>query len=195
MRRPLALLGALLLSAPLAGCSEEPDPLPPEPAEEAAPSDGLLFASSAEDIVMKEAPQGSVFADAEAEAQAEREAAAKAARASTAARAGGGSSDDRGGEGILTSAQIKAVVKAKTPQVRACYERELKKHDGLRGKVVLGWTIQPSGKVTGARVVRNSTRNSEMTPCMVRAVSDWRFPRAQEPFDVEYPFVFKPRDW
>ena len=95
----------------------------------------------------------------------------------------------------LTAAQVKAVVNSKMPQVRACYEKELKKRDGLRGKVVMSWTIAASGAVSGARVVSNSTRNPTMVPCMIRAVAGWSFPKAEAPFDVEYPFVFKPRDY
>jgi TonB family protein len=189
MNRSLSLLGALVLSVFLTGCGEEPAPVAEEPATEAPASEGLMFASSADEIVMKEAPAG-LFADAKAEAEAD----AAEEKRETAARAGG-SGDDRGGAGILTSDQIQNVVRAKMPQVRACYERELKRHDGLKGKVVLGWTIRPDGSVGGVRVVRNTTRNAEMTPCMLRAVSEWRFPRAAEPFDVEYPFVFKPRDF
>lgn len=184
MHRILAVvfLCSALVAAP--GCGEEP---PEEPVVEATPEatpdpDASLFASSAEDIVMKEAPQGSVFA------------AAKAEPAPAPAAAAAPPPADSGGR-TITPAQVKAVVKAKTPQVRACYERELKKQDGLRGKVVLGWTIKADGRVTGARAVRNSTRNTAMIPCMISAVSSWRFPRAEAGFDVEYPFVFKPRDW
>lgn len=172
------------MSLALAGCGEEPEPI----AEEATPSPelggGLLFASSADDIVMKEAPKGAIFGESPKEA---------APAPATAARAGGDAPSTGGRP--LSAKQIKRVVKAKTPQVRACYERELKMHDGLRGKVVLGWTIRADGTVTGARAVSNSTRNSAMVPCMTRAVANWRFPRASEAFDVEYPFVFKPRDY
>ena len=192
MNRLSHILGVLMLVASLGGCGESSEPLEDEPAVvEATPAEGLMFASSAEDIVMKEAPKSSVFAEAE------KAAATKASeKRKTAPRAGGsGSGDSVEAVSALTADQVKAVVKAKTPQVRACYERELKKHDGLRGTVVVGWTIGASGTVSGARAVRNSTRNSEMIPCMTRAISKWRFPRAKESFDVEYPFVFRPRDW
>ena len=202
MTRPLLALAALLLLLP--GCGEEPASAEPEtpemtepaPAEAAEPvEDGALFASAAEDIVMKEAPSGSVFGSAEAKGEAKTKPAATTASASTAARAGGGGAGEVDGGRTITADQVKAVVKAKTPQVRACYERELKKREGLRGKVVLAWTIRANGTVTGTHAVRNTTRNTAMIPCMTRAVSQWRFPRAESPFDVEYPFVFKPRDW
>ncbi|MCO4770107.1 MAG: AgmX/PglI C-terminal domain-containing protein [Deltaproteobacteria bacterium] len=185
IRLPVALVAFLLL---LPGCGEEPVPEEPETAAPAPAADAPLFASAAEEIVMKEAPASSVFAKAEAE----KKAAAQASKESTAAR--GGEAEYQGGR-TLTADQVKAVIKAKTPQVRACYERELKKHDGLRGKVVIGWTIRANGSVSGARAVQNTTRNQTMIPCMTRAVSDWRFPRAEASFDVEYPFKFKPRDW
>jgi len=207
MTRPLLALAALLLLLP--GCGEEPAPAEPEtpelaepaPAEAAEPAEGgALFASAAEDIVMKEAPSGSIFGSAEAKGDAKAKPAATkpaatTAATSTAARTGGGGAGEVDGGRTITADQVKAVVKAKTPQVRACYERELKKREGLRGKVVLAWTIRANGTVTGTHAVRNTTRNTAMIPCMTRAVSQWRFPRAESSFDVEYPFVFKPRDW
>lgn len=190
----------LLILIALTGCPSEeaaepvtPAPAPAAPATaEPDPAAGL-FASSVDEIVMKEsAPalgsltqgDGSIR---EPDDVREKRIAEKKTRAAPAPEATGGKT--------ISAAQVKAVVKAKMPQVRACYEKELKKHDGLRGKVVMSWTIHGSGKVSGVRVVRNTTRNSTMVPCMIRAVAGWRFPKAQAPFDVEYPFVFKPRDY
>lgn len=185
----------LALLAFLVGCPAE-EIAPAQPAEvpaAAAPvvddgAGGGLFGSSVDEIVMKEAApslgsltKGTGDIREPDDLREKRIAAEKPAEIE----------DGR----TLTAAQVKAVISAKTPQVRACYEKELKKRDGLAGKVVVSWTISASGKVSGVRVVRNTTRNSTMVPCMIRAVSSWTFPKAEAPFDVEYPFVFRPKDY
>lgn len=95
----------------------------------------------------------------------------------------------------ITPRQIKHVIDRNQAQVTACYERELKSSPGLRGKVVVGFVIGADGRVRPPRVVRNTTRNRDMLPCIKRAVRSWRFPTAEGPADVEYPFAFKPRDF
>ncbi len=187
-------LPTLILFASLLGCPVEETvsaPPPPEPA--AVPQDdgggGGLFASSADEIVMKDrAPSLGSLTQAPGDIREPDDVRKKRVDTSAAVTA------DLGGR-TLTASQVKAVVSAKTPQVRACYEKELKKSSGLSGKVVVSWTISASGKVSGARMVRNTTRNSAMVPCMIRAVSSWTFPQAESPFDVEYPFVFRPKDY
>ena len=61
------------------------------------------------------------------------------------------------------------------------------------GEWLSGATV---GKLlTGLRTVRNSTRNSSLSKCIIQNVSRWSFPRAEASLDIEYPFSFKPRDW
>jgi outer membrane biosynthesis protein TonB len=100
----------------------------------------------------------------------------------------------REGGRALDSSQIKSVVDTRSPQVKACYERELKKNPALGGKMVVSWTIGADGRVRSPRVVRNSTGSRAMVPCVTKAVADWRFPKAESPSDVEYPFAFRSQD-
>ncbi|GEM_PF-2450474 len=98
---------------------------------------------------------------------------------------------DAGGR-TLSGEQVQAGIRPNLPQVRACYEKELKKGADFGGKVVVGWTIGADGKVRAPRVVRNSTGNRAMLSCITRVVSRWRFAEAESPTDIEYPFRFKP---
>ncbi len=102
---------------------------------------------------------------------------------------------DRGlgvpGGRTLPPAAIKSTIKRNLPQVKACYERELKQKPTLEGKVVVAWTIGADGRVRRPRVVRNSTGSRGFLPCVTRSVASWRFPRAESPSDIEYPFVFR----
>ena len=101
----------------------------------------------------------------------------------------------RTGGRTLSAEQIQTTIQHNSGQVRACYERELKSTPSLQGKVVLAWTIGADGRVRSPRSARNSTGNRELSTCLHRAVRTWVFPRAESPQDVEYPFVFKPREF
>jgi len=94
----------------------------------------------------------------------------------------------------LSSSQIKSTILKRIPQVRACYERELKKNSSLAGKVLATWTIRPDGSVGSTRIKRNTTGSRALLPCITKAVSSWRFPASKSSADVEYPFVFKPTE-
>lgn len=90
-----------------------------------------------------------------------------------------------------TTSQIKGTIQRNMPQIRACYERQLKASPSLAGKVVMGWTLRADGAVEGARAVANSTRSSALAKCMASTMARWRFGKAEASSDVEYPFVFK----
>lgn len=95
----------------------------------------------------------------------------------------------------ISADQIQDTIQQSSGQIRACYERELKSSPSLSGKVVLSWTIGADGRVRSPRAARNTTGNRELPSCLKRAVRGWSFPRAESPQDVEYPFVFKPREF
>ena len=89
---------------------------------------------------------------------------------------------------------IRRVVRQRRNQIKYCYEKELQRDPGLRGKVVITFTFGASGKVLSARV-RSSTLGSPVAEaCIARAIRGWDFPRVPGGHDVEvsYPFVFVP---
>ncbi len=94
----------------------------------------------------------------------------------------------------LSNQQIKSTILKRIPQVRACYERELKKNSSLAGKVLATWTIRPDGSVESTRIKKNTTGSRALLPCISKAVSSWRFPASKSSADVEYPFVFRPTE-
>jgi len=95
---------------------------------------------------------------------------------------------------VLGSARIKSIISQRLPQVRACYERELKRNSGLKGKVTAAWTIETDGSVRGVRITKNTTGNGALAPCIIKSLSKWRFPASRAPSDVEYPFVFRMKE-
>lgn len=189
----------LLTAGLLAGCPGEPD-LGPEPPIEAPvtppiiPGELTLGDASEELIIDDELVDSAALSALSAGGRSTSQKKVAAARGGPAQTSSDPGLGIEGGR-TISAAQVKKVVIHKMAQMRACYERELKKNPNTRGKVVLSWTIGADGRVRRPAVVRNTTRSRALTPCMTRAVKNWRFPRAQSPFDVEYPFTFKPKDW
>ncbi len=188
----------LMCAAFLAGCSDEPDPseplaplATPQPLDEVAPGEATEDRSLEEDEHDDLAIASHTAGDRTKKQEDEEKAAAR--------RAPSKSSEDTGlgveGGATISARQVKQIVTRNMGQMRACYERELKKNASLRGKVVLSWTIGADGVVRRPSVVKNTTRSRALTPCMTRSLKRWRFPKAKSPFDVEYPFTFKPKDW
>ncbi|MBX2802001.1 MAG: AgmX/PglI C-terminal domain-containing protein [Myxococcales bacterium] len=92
----------------------------------------------------------------------------------------------------LSNDQIRQVARASMGQVRACYERALKAAPSLRGRLVVAWTVAPSGVVSKARAKSDSLGDEALQRCVVDAVHGWSFPEADTSTSVSFPFVLKP---
>ena len=71
------------------------------------------------------------------------------------------------------------------------YERALREHPELQGKVVLELTIAPSGEVTMCRIVSSELHNEDLESKIIARVKAYRF----EPKDVETITTTKPIDF
>jgi ferric-dicitrate binding protein FerR (iron transport regulator) len=84
------------------------------------------------------------------------------------------------------------------PLIRACYERQLKRHPGLSGKLVLRVSIAENGSVTKVGIDRNTLAKNgtskvgatRVATCARAVISRWRFP-AGNSAEVVYPFLFR----
>jgi len=116
----------------------------------------------------------------------------KPASGSGASQGGGNTVTYEAGP-TIGEADVIEVVRKKKGQVKSCYEKELKADPGLMGTVIVAWTVSPSGKVSGARVVANSTGNRELESCVKKKITSWTFPASHgASVDIEYPFKFVP---
>ncbi|MBL4634173.1 MAG: AgmX/PglI C-terminal domain-containing protein [Kofleriaceae bacterium] len=97
-----------------------------------------------------------------------------------------------GNLGGLTAEQIKKVVKTRARAISSCYQRELQRSPSLSGKVVIGWKIDSSGKVSRAKVRSTTLKNGRAEDCMVRQVNSMKFPspKGGGSASVTFPFVF-----
>nr|ACX33968.1 conserved hypothetical protein [uncultured bacterium RM35] len=88
---------------------------------------------------------------------------------------------------------IEEMVARRQRQIRACYERSLKRDPTLSGTVSLQLRVGPEGRVTQAHVESASTlADPQVSECLQHEATSWRFATGKNA-TVVYPFVFRPR--
>ncbi len=87
---------------------------------------------------------------------------------------------------------IARFVKARMRSIQNCYERELKKNPTLKGKIVVRFTINETGKVTEFEIEEETIGNSTVVACIRSTIRGWRFPIKDNECPVAYPFIFTP---
>jgi len=96
-----------------------------------------------------------------------------------------------GGTGrTLTPDQIRRVVAAHTGAMRRCYQQALVQSPNASGKVVLGWKIEANGTTSNVAVKSSTLKLPKAESCMQQQVQSWKFPSADGPILLSYPFVF-----
>ena len=95
-----------------------------------------------------------------------------------------------GGMGKLDGTQVSKVMRRRSSAFRACYESRLKVNPGLKGKVVIRFTIGTAGRITNIKVAQNSTGDSAVGSCIINKVRRWRFsPPENGSVTFTYPIV------
>ncbi|MBX5483853.1 MAG: TonB family protein [Myxococcaceae bacterium] len=83
-------------------------------------------------------------------------------------------------------------VKGRLKAIQACYEKELKRNPSLKGRVVVRFTITPSGRVGTVEIEENSL-NDAVANCIRTYIRGWVFPfKPEDEVPIAYPFVFSP---
>ena len=91
---------------------------------------------------------------------------------------------------------IEAMIAQHRAQIAYCYQRELKSNPGLKGKIVVRFTVRANGRVTGAKVVQSTLGNTKVERCIVRIIRRFRFDtvgKEKGNLTYEYPFIFSPK--
>lgn len=109
---------------------------------------------------------------------------------------GGGAADGArragaGGKAARSREEIELVFDRNKGAIYALYSRALRERPDLQGKMVLEFTIAPSGEVTMCRVVSSELNDPELERKIVARVRLFRF----EPRDVETVTTTKPIDF
>ena len=94
----------------------------------------------------------------------------------------------------LSKELVGKVIRLHFNAIKFCYERELQHKPELAGKVMILFTIDPTGSVVDANVAESSLDDANVEACMLAQVRHWKFP---EPagggvVGVSHPWFFKP---
>lgn len=101
--------------------------------------------------------------------------------------------------GTLDKQVVRYYIRLRTPAVQSCYVAQLGRQPDLVAKVVVRFTIQSTGAVSGCQ--RGAT---DLERCVSRAICGVRFPRVFDRLsdgtlvpgagttEVSYPFIFRP---
>jgi TPR repeat protein len=97
-----------------------------------------------------------------------------------------------------TRASVVAVVKARLPDVSACYQRALARKPWLAGRVDVSFSVDGEGRVARVEIERTELADVRFLACAQDAIRAWTFPHAAAStpetaagtLDVTYPFVF-----
>ena len=105
---------------------------------------------------------------------------------------GSGSGVGSGSEG-RSNASLLAVVRRYAAGIQFCYENELKRNPGLRGKLVFSLTVNAAGRVTEVVVVEDALGAGPVSTCALAQIRDWVFPPVEGGLTTfRAPFVFTP---
>ncbi len=117
------------------------------------------------------------------------------AAASAGSGTGGGGLGGVGGGGapVRSDESLLAVVRRYAPAIQFCYENELKKQPGLRGKVIVALTVAADGSVSAVRVVEDGLAAPAVLDCALAQMRAWRFAAVDGgAATFQVPFLFTP---
>jgi predicted Zn finger-like uncharacterized protein len=90
----------------------------------------------------------------------------------------------------LESSDVMETVIANKAGLGKCAE-EQRKREGGGGKIVMKWTVDPSGSVKNVGVVTEELKGSYMAQCMGTLIKSMKFPRHKKQGEpVQFPFKF-----
>ncbi|QRK08512.1 AgmX/PglI C-terminal domain-containing protein [Archangium violaceum] len=84
-------------------------------------------------------------------------------------------------------------VKNRLRSIQGCYEKELKRNPNLKGKVLVRFSIRPTGRTGEIEIEENTLGNDAVASCIRTVIRGWVFPfKPDDDVSVAYPFVFSP---
>jgi TonB family protein len=96
--------------------------------------------------------------------------------------------------GSLDPQIIRRIVRRHLNEVKWCYEEALASNPALAGRIVVQFTIGPTGQVESSVLDSSAVNNPTVESCVVTAVRRWQFPKpiGGGTVLVQYPFVLTP---
>jgi TonB family protein len=97
-------------------------------------------------------------------------------------------------KGALDKEIIRRVVRTHLNEVRFCYEQSLVRRPSLSGRVVVQFSIAPTGRVLASALQSSSIADPALNSCIVDATRRWSYPAPEGGglAIVSYPFQLSP---
>lgn len=89
----------------------------------------------------------------------------------------------------LDSKAVGAVVRKNMKNLMYCHEILVAKGAAPKGNVSLHFVVEPLGGVSKVSVKAHGKNHKKMERCMERRIAKWKFPTADAPTTVAYPFL------
>jgi len=84
------------------------------------------------------------------------------------------------------------VVKANIGRIKACMAEQAQRDPSVKGKLVIGWDIQPNGKTKNVQIKTPQFKGTYIGTCISSVVSDFNFPKfSGPPIPIEFPYNIK----
>ncbi|MGD0526566.1 MAG: AgmX/PglI C-terminal domain-containing protein [Polyangiaceae bacterium] len=94
-------------------------------------------------------------------------------------------------------ADLRAIIVAHRDEARACYDAALNTHPGIKGDLLMQWTIDPKGNVTqiSQDTERSQITESSVVACVGNVIKKILFAPSPGGYETKafYPFNFQPR--
>lgn len=102
-------------------------------------------------------------------------------------------STEKAAEEGLRKEEVIAVIRNHMGEVKHCHDFAILYHPNLEGRVVIDFTIGPSGMPSSVKEQSSTLPEKKLAPCLVSKIATWKFPRPRQgvPVQVSYPFIFK----
>ena len=108
-------------------------------------------------------------------------------------RGGAGASAQAPASGYRSNESLLGVVRRYAPGIQFCYDNELRKKPGLRGKLVVAMVVLANGTVSEATIVEDTLNSPAVRACALAQIRGWQFPAiASGVTSFKTPFVFTP---
>jgi TonB family protein len=97
------------------------------------------------------------------------------------------------GNAYRSNESLLAVVRRYAPGIQFCYDNELRKKPGLRGKLVVSMVVLANGSVREATIVEDTLNSPAVRECALAQIRGWQFPAIPSGIaSFKTPFVFTP---
>ncbi len=105
-----------------------------------------------------------------------------------------GSLGAEGGLGKIDNNAVASVFSRRKGAIKSCYEKELRRNPGLKGRITLRFTIGTSGRITAINASQNTTGDQAIESCIIEKVRNWKFdPPSGGAVTFTYPFILEAR--